>query len=156
MKEPRGEPPTKTTGSLHGWGRSTVVLMVESPAVLAGKPVLMTFVTVPFGERQLTAAWNVLIGLIPACTTIRPCTVTETLPWRSTSPLPEMIDHAAPPPAMPRSVTGGWPTGVIESNSVKVPPSCAPALTVPAPTSVRAPIAATINFRPTICPPPNP
>src|SRR5690348_8531020 len=56
--------------------------------------------------------------------------------------------HAAPPPAMPRSVVGGWPTGVIESNAMSLsPPPSAPTLTVPAPSKLKAPIAPTANFR---------
>src|SRR5437763_7599913 len=146
MKLPRGDPPTNTTGSLHGWGRSTVASMVESPAMLAGAPAVSTFTT-PWGVMQLTTAWNGVIGFLPATTTIKPLTVTDTWPWRSTEPVPETMLHAAPPPGMPRSVTGGCPTGVIESNSISVLPSSAPTLTAPAPSRLSAPIPPTTNFR---------
>jgi len=38
-------------------------------------------------------------------------------------------------------------TGVIESNSINEPPSCAETLTLPAPTRLNAPTVATRNLR---------
>src|SRR5438552_1987927 len=159
MKVPRGDPPTNTSGSLHGWGNATVALMVESPpGIVAANPGVSTL-TMPCGVTQLTTASNVPIGFAPNGTTIRPVTVTETSPWRSTEPLPDAMLHGAPPPRMPRSLTA--PTaepviGVIESNWINLsPPPSAPTLVVPAPTRLRAPIPATRSFRqPAISNPP--
>src|SRR5207245_11507819 len=85
-----GDPPTNTTGSLHESGRSTVELMVESPARLAGAPTVSTSTT-PWGVMQLTTAWNGVIGFWPATTTSKPFTVTETWPWRSIEPVPALM-----------------------------------------------------------------
>src|SRR5712692_302292 len=53
---PAGEMPTKTMGSLHGRGRSTVAWMCEfPPGTLAGKPPVITL-AMPSGVRQLTVA----------------------------------------------------------------------------------------------------
>src|SRR2546430_214674 len=150
-KVPRGEAPTNTSGLLHGCGRSTVALMVElPPGTVAGTPAVILLTTPP-GVRHLTTASKVPMGFNPVGASTRPVTVTETCPLRSTSPLPDAIAQATPPPRMFRSLS--LPTNasplipVIESNSISVPPSCAAALTVPEPTRLRAPIAATRNLR---------
>ena len=59
---PDGKTPTKTIGSLHGRGRSTVAVMWELPALLAAKPPVDTLTT-PSGVRQLTVASKLPIGL---------------------------------------------------------------------------------------------
>src|ERR1700682_2953295 len=145
--------PTNTSGCLHRCGRTTVALSVESPAALAGNGPVVTLTTPP-GVMQLTVALKFATGLCGGVSVgmISPVTRTERWPCRSTSPLPEVITHGAPPGLIPRSfgscacATAAL-TPVIESNSTSVPPSCAETPTAAPPTRPSAPIAATKSRR---------
>src|SRR6266704_574987 len=64
-----GAPNTNTMGAMQGWGRLTVALMSEFPAVLAGNGAVLTLVTVAAPVAlmvwQLTMASKPGMGLVP-------------------------------------------------------------------------------------------
>ncbi len=57
-------------GAMQGWGRLTVALMSEFPAVLAGNWAVLTLVMVAAPPAlmlwQLTMAWKSGTGLVPS------------------------------------------------------------------------------------------
>src|SRR5262245_48485170 len=121
---------------MHGWGRSTVSSISESPAVFAGNRSVSTFAVVAVVPpasllRQLTMALKLGTGFVPA----RPAAITcgslgsRTRPWTSTSirpstrsfPFAWSTTQGSPPPGTPRiafvgPVYGrGTPTIVLKS-----------------------------------------
>src|SRR6516162_4686592 len=67
--QPKVDEPTNTIGAMHGWGRLTVALMSEFPAVLAGIAAVLTLVMVAAPVAlivwQLTMASKSGTGLVP-------------------------------------------------------------------------------------------
>src|SRR5437899_12789354 len=57
--------PTKTSGFLHGWGKLTRVLIVESPPGTAAGQLAVLTLTMPCGGRQLTVTATVPIAGAP-------------------------------------------------------------------------------------------
>jgi hypothetical protein len=59
---------TKMIGAKHGLGRLTVVWIIESPVVVAGKGSVVTFAVAAAPStmvRQLTMARNEAMGFVP-------------------------------------------------------------------------------------------
>src|SRR5262247_4400557 len=100
---------------MHGCGRLTCVLIMESPALLALKSPVLTLVMVAVFPApmlwQLTRARKSEKGLVPcnaggtgACLArTRPRTLTRRWPSRLREPDPAVITHGSPPPATPRT-----------------------------------------------------
>src|SRR5260370_1934120 len=123
---PDGKTPTKTIGSLHGRGRSTVAVMCELPPGTVAEKRPVETLTIPSGVRQLTVASKFAIGLIPPSKGItRPFTVTSTTPCWLTGPVPDAIAHGTPPPMSPRTTMPPTGMAVIDEKSVRLPFSSA-------------------------------
>src|SRR5260370_21173281 len=119
---PDGKTPTKTIGSLHGRGRSTVAVMCELPPGTVAEKRPVETLTIPSGVRQLTVASKFAIGLIPPRKGItRPFTVTSTTPCSLTVPVPDALAHATPPPMIPRTTMPPTRRAGIDEQSARVP-----------------------------------
>src|SRR5215472_17441382 len=101
-------------GAMHGWGRLTVALMSEFPAVLAGNAEVLTLVMaaapVALMVWQLTMALKPGTGLVPCSAggtgawsaRTRPRTCTRRSPSLLRAPFPAVMIHGSPPPGTVR------------------------------------------------------
>src|SRR5258708_4502221 len=107
-------PVTKTIGAMHGRGRLTWALIVESPCLLALKLPVLTLVTVAVSPApmvwQLTRARKAGKGLMPCNAAgtgawrarISPRTLATRRPALLREPCPEVTSQGRPPPASTR------------------------------------------------------